>query len=319
MNKIKSIINDEFKINFMVLNKCNYNCKYCSDHLKNGSTPPITVKEYINFFNNLFIDNPEILLYDKKTITFTGGEPSIYEGIELLTKFFKDNSFKTIMVTNGSAKEDFWQKNISNIDLLTLSFHPRYANYKHFSNIINTAKLQNKNVSVHLLMDHEYWDRALEAAEYFKQFNIRINYKGILIKHKKGQDNSKKGGYDEKYNETQLQFLKENFSINEDEATFNAKVNYTDGTSEELNPQKLISSELVRFAGYQCNAGKSSIVIKDDGTVCGSACKITEAIFGNLVEDRDLRIKLLKNGVTCWKSNKCVCIYDLQIPKTLLN
>jgi organic radical activating enzyme len=318
MNKIQSITNDQFKINLTVLNECNYKCKYCCDYLQNGSTPRITADEYINFFSNLLIDNPEISFYRERIATLTGGEPSLYDGIDILAKFFKEKMFKTVMVTNGSAKEDFWTKNIPNIDNLVLSFHPRYANYNNFSKIIDIAKLENKKVSIHLLMDHQYWDRALEAADYFKQHDVRINYKGILIKHKMGGDNSKKGEYDQNYNESQLTFLKQNFSLNEDENTFSARINYTDGTNEELNPQKLISSELSRLTGYKCGAGKSSLVIKHDGSVCGSACNIGSAQFGNLVHNRNLRVKLLQDGVICSKKNKCVCIYDLQIPKQLI-
>jgi methionyl aminopeptidase len=82
MNKIKSIISDEFNITLTVTNSCNYRCKYCPPNLQNGSEEPILVETYIKFFTNLIEDNPQINNYSERFISITGGEPSLYKGIE---------------------------------------------------------------------------------------------------------------------------------------------------------------------------------------------------------------------------------------------
>ena len=89
MNKIKSIVSDEFNITLSVTNYCNYSCEYCPKFLHDGSTPVLDVEVYFKFFTQLFLDNPEIETYPNKFVTLTGGEPTLYKGIEKLVKFFK--------------------------------------------------------------------------------------------------------------------------------------------------------------------------------------------------------------------------------------
>ena len=95
---IKSILNKEntFKILLTVHSLCNYSCKYCPDNLHDGKYTDITADQYLNFFKNLMIDNPEILDYKNKKITFTGGEPTLFPDIEKLLFFFKENKFKNV-------------------------------------------------------------------------------------------------------------------------------------------------------------------------------------------------------------------------------
>jgi organic radical activating enzyme len=313
MNKIKTIINNNFTLNFIVSNKCNYSCAYCPSDLNDGSTPHVSSDEYIQFFHNLLIDNPEISEYTRRIVTFTGGEPSIYEGITSLMTFFKENNFENLFISNGSAKMNFWNDHIDLIDNLVLSFHPRYGNYKHFAEIIELFKSKNKSLSVHALMDYNYWDRAIEASQFFKEKNIPVNYKGLLIK----RNRAKNGFYHEEYTEEQLEFLRNNHTENEDENNVDTVVNYTDGTSEKFNAQKIISGNLNNFYQYKCGTGRTSLVIKQDGDICGSTCKYT--YFGNIVQDRNLRVKLNTTDILCPRDNKCPCIYDLKIPKELIN
>jgi len=312
--KITSIDSNRFSINFTLLNKCNYSCRYCNEYLYSGSSPIIPAEDYISFFKNLFLDNPQIFDYQKRTITFTGGEPSLYQDIEILNNFFRENNFETTIISNGSAKLDFWER-LNNINSLVLSFHPRYANFKHFESIIRIIQNKNIKITVLVLMDSQYWDRAIEALEHFKKNNsIVVIPKGILIKFKKGGNNDKQGQYEESYSEEQLNFLKNNHSYNSEDYDNEIIVNYDDGTSEKFDGQKIISNNLYKFTNYRCESGKSSLSIKHDGTVCGSACNFKDSVFGNIIENRNLRVKLLKNGVICFRRN-CSCIYDLKIKK----
>ena len=169
--KIKAIENDEFNIQFTILNKCNYQCVYCPPKLNSGSTPLISIQTYINFFKNLLLDNPEIMQYQKRFVGLTGGEPTIYEGIDDLIDFFKENNFYIGLDTNGSAKMDFWEKNLSKINMTNLSVHPRYANFKHVLEIVKLGIEKQSIVKIGILMDPKYWERAHEAINFFKENN----------------------------------------------------------------------------------------------------------------------------------------------------
>jgi organic radical activating enzyme len=302
---ISSIKNDNFTINAILSNFCNYNCNYCPPRLKNGSNQNISAQEYITFFSFLFQDNPQIFDYSKRKISFTGGEPSLYPDIDKLLVFFKENNFENAMLTNGSTKLDFWNNNVSNIDILYLSFHPRYGNYRHVTDIINIFKQNNHRVVMNLLMDKDYWDRAMEAAQYFESKDITIIYKGVL-------DKLGDSVYVD-YNAEQINFLTQNTIRNiELEIETDAVVSYSDGTSEYFDGQKIISNNLNYLSGYSCDIGKSSLVIKWNGIVAGGQC--SQVVFGNLSENKNLRVNLMKDSTIC-QTNKCACIYDLKINK----
>jgi hypothetical protein len=215
-------------------------------------------------------------------------------------KFFKNNGFENSIITNGSATLDFWNSIVDDMDVLCISFHPRYGNYKHISKVVEVFK--GKRIILNLLMDKDYWERSIEAAEYFKSKGVKLIYKGILEK-------LADSAYVD-YSKDQLDFLM-NHTIKTDSSD-DIIVTYSDGQSESFDGQKIISNNLNHLAGYFCDVGKSSLVIKWNGIVTGGQCK--EVVFGNLASNKQLRVKLLDQSIICQKP-KCNCIYDLKINK----
>jgi organic radical activating enzyme len=313
MNKISAITNDAFTINFTISNKCNYNCKYCPASSKDGSTPFISADEYVEFFTNVFLDNPQIKNYKEKIVTITGGEPSLYPEVEKVLKFFKLHNFHMLMISNGSAKADFWIQNADHIDTLCISYHPRYAVLEKIDAVVTHMLEKNKKVVVQILMDTNFWDKALAASNFFRKYDsITINHKAV--QKKLGVSNPSEVGELIDYTEDQIKFIKNEPSIRDESERNHAMVHYENGESESYNGQKIIINKLNHFKGFLCASGQSSLVIKQDGRVTGSACCIKESRFGNLVLDKKLRIKLLNEKLICNKEI-CNCVYDQKIAK----
>jgi MoaA/NifB/PqqE/SkfB family radical SAM enzyme len=334
MQKIKSIDNNDFNIQFNVLNQCNYSCRYCPAYLNDGSKPTILVQDYINFFKNLFLDNPKIFEYENRFIGFTGGEPTIYEGMDVLIDFFKENNFNITLDTNGSAKMDFWEKNLSKINMTNLSVHPRYANFHHILKVVKLGIEKQSIVKVGILMDPNHWERAMEAVDFFKEQKIPImEFKGLTFRlspeetkslvKATSNDNQKDRHYYNTYSPEQLQWIKNNKyhsniflkEMNPNYVTRNAYITYDDYTKEKFLGQEVISKGLNEFFGYQCESGKSNLSIRWNGDVKGSHCSAKANIkFGNLILNKDLRIKLSNNAVLCQHA-KCGCVSDMRIKK----
>ena len=324
--KIRSIDNNEFNIQFTVSNKCNYSCKYCPPRLNSGSTPLIPTETYIRFFTDLIKDNPEIMEYDKRFVGLTGGEPTVYPGIDDLIDFFKQNNFNVGLDTNGSAKMDFWEKNLAKINMTNLSVHPRYSNFKHVLEVVKLGIEKKSIVKVAVIMDLEYWDRAIEAVSFFKENNVpTMEFKGLVFKlGKKDEKNgTKKQDYYNSYTGEQMNWIKNNTyhnniknltEINPNYQARNAYVIYEDDTKEKFLGQEIISKGLNKFEGYKCDAGKCNLSIKWDGRIRGAHCGIKELDFGSLLNNPELRIKLSKNPTIC-TLKKCGCIADMRISK----
>jgi MoaA/NifB/PqqE/SkfB family radical SAM enzyme len=328
MKKLIAIENNEFNLQFTVSNKCNYHCRYCAPILNNGSAPIISSETYINFFENLFIDNPEILEYDKKFVGLTGGEPTIYEGIDSIIDFFYKKGFNISLDTNGSAKMDFWERNLSKINITNLSVHLRYANFKHALNVVKLGIEKQSIVKIAILMDPEYWDRAMEAVSFFKEHNVPIiEFKGLTFKlgASKLKNGQQRKYYYNTYTDEQLEWIKNNtyhknidlYNINPNYQTRNAYIIFDDGTKEKFLGQEAISRNLNKFQGYNCETGKSNLSIHWNGDVRGSHCPINSS-FGNLIKDKNLRVKLNKTSTIC-QYEKCSCVSDIRIKKWINN
>lgn len=313
MNKISAITNDAFTINFTISNKCNYNCKYCPASSKDGSTPFISADEYVQFFTNVFLDNPQIKNYKRKIVTITGGEPSIYPEIEKILKFFKLHDFKIVMISNGSAKADFWIQNSDYIDTLCLSYHPRYAVIEKIDAVVRSMVEQNKKVVLQILMDANFWDKAVAASNFFRKYDaITINHKAVQKKF--GIASQSEIGQLADYTEEQITFIQNEPSIRNKINENYARIYYENGESEIFDGQKIIINKLNHFKGFLCGTGQSSLVIKQDGRVTGSTCCMKGSVFGNLVSNRQLRIKLFDKKLICIKEI-CNCVYDQRIEK----
>ena len=322
--KIQAIENNEFNIQMTVSNQCNYSCRYCPPKLNNGSTPLIPVETYLRFFKDLLIDNPEIMQYEKRFVGLTGGEPTIYPGIDSLIDFFKDNKFNIALDTNGSARMDFWERNLNKINITNLSVHPRYANFKHVLDVVRLGIEKQSVVKVGILMDPEYWDRAHEAISFFKENNVPImEFKGLIFRHERdSKDDKRKQNYYETYTAEQMDWIKNNTyhnntsltQINPNYQTRNASIVYEDGTREKFLGQKVQSQELNTFLGYKCFAGRDSLSVKWDGSIRGAHCGVKGINFGSLVADPKLRVRLIKEPIIC-TLKKCSCISDMRIKK----
>jgi MoaA/NifB/PqqE/SkfB family radical SAM enzyme len=325
---IKAIDSQDFNLQISVLNKCNYSCKYCPVDLHSGSMPIIPVKTYTKFITSLLRNNPVINNCKQKFAGLTGGEPTVYPEIESLIQFLRKKDFNISLDTNGSAKREFWEKNLSLINMTNLSVHPRYANFKHILDVVKIGIEKQSIVKVAIIMDHAYWDRAKEALDFFIKNQVPlIEVKGLTLKTSKHRNNNrdKEFTYHDTYTAEQLDWIKQNayiahgsiWQINPNYKTRTAFVVSEDGSREKFRGQDLISSEQNTFLNWKCDIGRSNIMIRWNGDVTGAsgACRSqNNMIFGNLIQTPNLKVKLTDTPITC-RQERCGCISDIRVNK----
>lgn len=105
-------------VNYHLIKPCNMVCNHCfSDfsELKNAKLDLNSAKKVIR----------EILkIKSFRKLNFSGGEPTLFKGIELLIRIAKENGLETSMVTNGFKlikSKDLFSSLIGYLDLLVLS------------------------------------------------------------------------------------------------------------------------------------------------------------------------------------------------------
>lgn len=80
-------------------NRCNFGCAYCPVTQWRNTTPkhPLCNAELIPFLERA-IKNPDCWV-----VELTGGEPSLYEGIDELMQWLSSHGYRTLVKTNGTG------------------------------------------------------------------------------------------------------------------------------------------------------------------------------------------------------------------------
>lgn len=88
-------------LNFLqisITNRCNRACSYCPVERWRNTTPrkPLCNDELIPFLERA-------VKPDSWVVELTGGEPSLYNGIDELMQWLSDNRYRTLVKTNGTG------------------------------------------------------------------------------------------------------------------------------------------------------------------------------------------------------------------------
>ena len=141
----KYVENVQEKVHAIVYDKCNFNCAYCTTHLRDRD-------EYKEYSEDEFIFVSSQLLQLGKSFKFTGGEPTLNDNILRDTKIVKDLGGFIYLDTNGSRPikiQELIERKL--VDVLSVSLKGLSA-----ENAIFTSNCRNKNLC---------WNNVLKSVE----------------------------------------------------------------------------------------------------------------------------------------------------------
>ena len=152
-----------FSINWVITNKCNYNCMYCPAVLHAGDRVYSLSKlqsYWIDIFNKTRSKNL------KYKICFSGGEATTNKDfirfVKWLREQYNEYIYQIVLTTNGSASLSYYKKLFTIVDNISFSFHSEHADEKLFyDKIIKLRKtispMSSKNF-MHINIMDEYWN-----------------------------------------------------------------------------------------------------------------------------------------------------------------
>ena len=189
-------------LSWQLIDKCQYNCTYCS-----------SVNYNLNTFSkkNYNVWKPFIKMLCSKrlgmpfSIELLGGEPtvhpSIYDIVDTLSE--SKNCTQIDMITNLAKPLSFYKKfdseNIKNKLVIITSYHPEYHNNSFLEKII---KLHENNIrvkpSVNLHDKSEFWDKTIFTINKLNENNIEYNV-NLLFEVEDGFHKGYKPNYNKKF------------------------------------------------------------------------------------------------------------------------
>lgn len=166
-------------LSWQLIDKCQYNCTYCS-----------SVNYNLNTFSkkNYNVWKPFIKMLCSRrlgmpfSIELLGGEPTIHPGIyEIVEKLTKsENCTQVDMITNLAKSYNFYEKFYTEYSknklVVITSYHPQYHNNSFTEKIVKLNKANIKvKPSINLHDNSDYWDKTIFTLNTLDENNIEYN------------------------------------------------------------------------------------------------------------------------------------------------
>lgn len=149
----------EKEICWNITARCNQNCKYCHRFL---NIMDLTYDENLNILNNL--ENSGIT-----SITWTGGEALLLNGIDDLLKISYEKGIKNKIITNGKLLTN------ERIDKI----------YKYLDSITLSIDSINDDINDSLGRGRNHFEEIKEILDYIKEkkYNVKIRINSVVCKN----------------------------------------------------------------------------------------------------------------------------------------
>lgn len=235
-------------VQWMLGNRCNYNCSYCLDIFKRGDYNPPNEDIFIETCKDIIYHYDE--LGRDVVFEFIGGEPTLMDKIPEVGQRLHNYPTNMILRTNGSASIEWWQKSIRYLSEVVISVHREFADLEHIQNVIK------------LLQDNRIHPIKLQVL-----FPVTLRPEswewGIKCVHK----------FRKRYKLGELQLLYSNFGRGSD--TF---LPYKEEQWKQFNQLNDIIVENMSyepeksFKGFTCYSGLDTLVIDAIGNIYRGWC-----------------------------------------------
>lgn len=297
---------DWFVINWCLGNTCNYKCSYCPTALHDASItwPELaTIKQFIVKVKSQY---PNKNIY----FEFTGGEVTLCPHFIEVCQYCNDLGIKVGLISNGSRTLRYWEENKQFFDHVCLSFHPEFADEKHFIEVIKMVH-NDLRTHVNIMMSPDKFAMCYAMANKVKDLgNISMalqplihDFGDVVFDYTPSQHN-----VFEKQHELISKHIKYTKSFNYYRGAMR-KI-FSDESSQVLSAHRFIGEKINDWSGWKCSAGIEQLIVDMDGGIHRGWCKVGGKI-GKISDDN---LVLPTDPVVCNKS-MCHCNFDIMCTK----
>jgi MoaA/NifB/PqqE/SkfB family radical SAM enzyme len=297
---------DWFVVNWCLGNTCNYECSYCPTALHDGSKgwpDPDAIKNFILKVKSI---HPSKKFY----FEFTGGEVTVYKHFIDICKFCAENNVKVGLITNGSRTLRYWEENKEFFDHICISFHPEFADEKHFFDVV---KLIHEDVRTHvnIMMSPEKFDFCYAVANKIKDLgNLSMALQPLI--HDFGDQLFEYNDFQKKVFDKQHELITKHIKFDKTYDYYRGAMRMVnaEGESKVSSAHRFISDKTNDWSGWKCYAGVEQLIVDMDGSIYRGWCKEG----GKIGHIKDENLELPLAPILCSKT-MCHCNFDIMSTK----
>ena len=297
---------DWFVVNWCIGNTCNYACSYCPKSLHDGSIEWQDLGKVKQFISKVKEHHLDKNIY----FEFTGGEVTMYKNFLEICQYCADLDIKVGLISNGSRTIRYWEENNQYFDHICLSFHPEFADEKHFIEVVKTVH-NDLRTHVNIMMSPEKFDHCYAIANKIKNIgNISMALQPLI--HDFGDTLYEYNDFQKKIFEKQHELIVKHIKYTNAFDYYRGAMKWTDdeGNSAVSSAHRFISEGTNNWSGWKCYAGVEQLIVDMDGSIFRGWCKVGGSI-GNI---NDTILELPEDPIICNKS-MCHCNYDIMSTK----
>jgi len=164
-------------LTWMIGSRCNYDCMYCPEKYHDITSTHPDLEKLKTAWQNLHNKTCHHGLPYK--ISFTGGEVTANRSFLPLIEYLRSEEFnigQLLIITNGSASENYYRRLCQHIDAITFSTHSEFFNEREFFQKIQAidAIMIRPEKSLHVNIMNEFWnqDRITLYQDWLTKHNI---------------------------------------------------------------------------------------------------------------------------------------------------
>lgn len=295
-----------FVVNWCLGNTCNFSCSYCPEALHDGSKYWPSPEVIQNFILKVKEAHPDKKLY----FEFTGGEVTLYKHFIKICQFCTDMGVKVGLITNGSRTLRWWEENKKYFDHVCVSFHPEFADEKHF---IDVVKILHDDVRTHvnIMMSPEKFDYCYAVANKIKNLgNLSMALQPLI--HDFGDTLYNYNDFQKKIFDKQHDLITKHIKFTKSFDYYRGAMKMVDaeGNGKVSSAHRFISDKTNDWSGWKCYAGVEQLIVDMDGSIYRGWCREGGRI-GN-INDEDLA---LPNAPVLCTKTMCHCNFDIMSTK----
>ena len=283
-------------VTLFIHNVCNYNCSYCSDFHRDGSSRwPDDWQPYINFLDRVKQTNKNLY------VEVLGGEPTVWPKFQEFVDTISDDRTFVEFGTNASRTLRYWEKFKTRKAFVFLSWHYEEADDDHFYEVAKI--MQDKaSVSIPLMIVPDNFERAKALYERLKTLRVEITPKFVR--------KSIHGTEYFQYTDEQRDWIQNNYFHRMRDFGINWEIPrnlHFDG--EKVKFMTVLDKEMHKFEGYTCTAGLKRFMVDPNGDI-KRCTKRVGGVIGIIFEDYELPVSPIVCNYTA-----CPCKLDAIVEK----
>lgn len=298
-----------FIVDWMLHNKCTYDCSYCPPGNKRGEDNWLSLDFVTKFCEQLENHVAQVAPTSKIHCWFTGGEPTVWKDFSKLVDILSERGWYLSVNSNGSRSIRWWEENAKKFNTITLSYHTEGVedDDEFLEKVVICESYTKTGVNV-MLNPNEVWFR--KAVRFGERLEKEVPNAGIvyrMIQHNFGLQEIKVPQYIPSQLEKAATLTNRSPSNRHGKTHDNWVVRFDDGTVKRCNGEDLTRNNQANFLGWHCNIGLDSVFVDSAGNLSRGTCRVN-GTFGSILKPEEINwpTKSVKCPYT-W----CGCITDI--------